>query len=111
MALSAGVRLDLGANIGAAVGTPRLQASDEGIEAMADDPLAKAGGRVGARLPQGPAAKPGNIHDGGGRYISLLGSRPFLHNISDRWPVAVDLAAVSRSSEAFALLAVRLTNS
>ncbi len=103
--------IHLGANIGAAGGTPRLQASDDGIEGMADEALKNAGGRVSARLPRGtrPGGEARNIHDGGGRYISLLGSGPHFHNIDDRWPAAVDINAVSRFADAFAALAVRLT--
>ena len=110
---SAAAWIHLGANIGAAGGAARLQASDDGIEAMADEALTRTGGKVGARLPRGtrPGGEARNIHDGGGRYISLLGSGPFFHNVDDRWPAAVDLAAVSRFSEAFAALAVRLTSS
>jgi hypothetical protein len=105
--------IHLGANIGAAGGAARLQASDDGIEGMADEALKGAGGSVRARVPRGtrPGGEARNIHDGGGRYISLLGNGPFFHNVDDRWPVAVDVGAVSRFSEAFAALAVRLTNS
>jgi len=105
--------IHLGANIGAAGGAARLQASDDAIMAMADEALAKSGARIAARVPRGtrPGGEARNIHDGGGRYISLLGSGPFFHNVEDRWPAAVDLAAVNRFSEAFAALAVHLTNS
>ena len=105
--------IHLGANIGAAGGAARLQASDDGIQAMADEALAKSGARIAARVPRGtrPGGEARNIHDGGGRYISLLGTGPFFHNVEDRWPAAVDLAAVSRFSDAFAALAVRLANS
>lgn len=110
---SAAAWIHLGANIGAAGGDARLQASDDGIQAMADEAAAKSGARIAARVPRGtrPGGEARNIHDGGGRYISLLGSGPFFHNVEDRWPAAVDLAAVNRFSEAFAALAVRLTSS
>jgi len=105
--------IHLGANIGAAGGDARLQASDDRMMAMADEALATSGGRIAVRVPRGtrPGGEARNIHDGGGRYISLLGSGPFFHNVADRWPAAVDLAAVNRFSEAFASLAVRLANS
>jgi hypothetical protein len=105
--------IHLGANIGAAGGDARLQASDDGIQGMADEALAESGARIAARLPRGtrPGGEARNIHDGGGRYISLLGTGPLFHNVEDRWPAAVDLAAVSRFGEAFAALAVRLANS
>jgi hypothetical protein len=105
--------IHLGANIGASGGAARLQASDDAIMAMADEALAKSGATIAARVPRGtrPGGEARNIHDGGGRYISLLGSGPFFHNVEDRWPAAVDLTAVSRFSDAVASLAVRLANS
>lgn len=103
--------IHLGANIGAAGGTPRLQASDDEIEAMAGEALTKAGATVRQRVARGtrPGGEARNIHDGGGRYVSMLGSGPFFHNIADRWPASVDLPAVARFSGAFSSLALRLT--
>ena len=62
------------------------------------------------RVPRGtrPGGEARNIHDGDGRYVSMLGSSPFFHNIEDRWPASVDVEAVARFSGAFAELAVRL---
>ena len=57
-----------------------------------------------------PGGEARNIHDGGGRYVSLLGSGPFFHNADDRWPAAVDVAAVSRFSQAIAQVAIALAN-
>ena len=107
---SAAAWIHLGANIGAAGGVPRLQASDDAIEAMAVSALDKAGAAVRQRVPRGtrPGGEARNIHDGGGRYVSMLGSGPFFHNIEDRWPASVDVGAVARFSEAFAALAVVL---
>jgi hypothetical protein len=103
--------IHLGANIGAAGGAPRLQASDDEIEALAGEALTKAGATVRQRVPRGtrPGGEARNIHDGGGRYVSMLGSGRYFHNIADRWPVSVDIGAVARFSAAFASLAVRLT--
>jgi hypothetical protein len=104
--------IHLGANIGAANGVPRLQASDDAIEALAANALNRAGAPVRQRVPRGnrPGGEARNIHDGGGRYVSLLGSGPFFHNIADRWPVAVDAAAVSRFAEGIADLTIALAN-
>lgn len=102
--------IHFGANIGAAGGTPRLQTSDDAIEAMAGEALAKAGAMVRQRVPRGtrPGGEARNIHDGGGRYVSILGSGPFFHNIADRWPASADIAAVARFGDAFAALAIRI---
>ncbi len=88
----------LGANIGAAGGTPRLQASDAGIEAMAGVACERAGAPIRQRVPRGtvPAGEARTVHLGGGRYVSLLGSNPLFHNPADRWPDAVDVPAVAR---------------
>ena len=104
--------IHLGANIGAAGGVPRLQASDDRIEGFAAEALSRAGVEVRQRLPRGsrPGGEARNIHDGGGRYLSLLGSSPFFHNMADRWPAAVDLPAVTRFCQAFAELATVLAN-
>ena len=104
--------IHLGANIGAARGVPRLQASDDEIEGLAAAALSKAGAEVRQRVPRGtrPGGEARNIHDGGGRYLSLLGSGPFFHNMADRWPAAVDLPAVTRFCQAFSELATTLAN-
>jgi len=90
--------LHLGANIGAAGGRARIQSSDDEIEAMAVKAFEVAGAGIQQRVPRGtvPAGEARNIHVGGGRYLSLLGSGPYFHNQADRWPTAVDAAAVER---------------
>jgi hypothetical protein len=102
--------IHLGANIGAAGGRPRLQASDDAIEEMAAGALTRAGTGVQQRVARGtvPAGEARNIHLEGGRYTSLLGSSPFFHNAADRWPAAVDAPAVARFAAAIADLGVAL---
>ena len=100
----------LGANIGAAGGRMRLQASDDEIEERVSAALMRAGASVTDRVPRGtvPAGEAHNIHVGGGRYVSLLGTGPYFHSIADRWPVAVDVAAVGRVAAAVADLVTSL---
>jgi hypothetical protein len=45
----------------------------------------------------------------GGRYVTLVGSNPLFHLPQDRWPHAVDVAAVARIAAAAARLVVKLT--
>lgn len=99
--------IHLGANIGAAGGRSRLQASDEDIAAIALRALATAGSGVAQQVPRGtvPGGEARNIHLRGGRYVSLLGSSPVFHSIVDRWPAAVDTAAVAAYAAAIAELA------
>ncbi|MGC4085818.1 MAG: hypothetical protein QM736_27750 [Vicinamibacterales bacterium] len=107
---SAHAWVHLGANIGAANGVTRLQASSDEIEAMAMRALDAAGARVDTRVPRGtvPAGEARNIHTGGGRYVSLLGSGPYFHNPFDLRPTAVDLDAVVRYATATTELTLAL---
>jgi hypothetical protein len=107
---SAAAWLHLGANIGAAEGRTRLQSSDDSIEALAIEAMQKAEARIDQRVPRGtvPAGEARNIHTGGGRYVSLLGSGPWFHNPFDLWPYAVDLDATMRYAVATTELTLRL---
>jgi hypothetical protein len=107
---SAAAWLHLGANIGAAEGRTRLQSSDDAIEALAIEAMQKVEARVDQRVPRGtvPAGEARNIHTGGGRYVSLLGSGPWFHNPFDLWPYAVDLDATMRYAAATTELTLRL---
>jgi hypothetical protein len=104
--------IHLGANIGAAGGQMRLQASDDEIEGRMVRALEEASATVRQRVPRGtvPAGEARNIHVGGGRYVSLLGSGRFFHTQQDRWPVAVDADAVTRYGQAVASLAVAIVS-
>ena len=103
--------LHFGANIGA-VGAPnRIQAFDDELEALAVAALAEVGVKVDDRARRGaiPFGEAGNIHRGGGRYLSLLcPSNPLFHHPNDRWPDAVDPRAVARYAAAFVQAAARL---
>jgi hypothetical protein len=105
--------IHLGANIGAAGGQMRLQASDDEMEARMVRTLDEANATVRQRVPRGtvPAGEARNIHVGGGRYVSLLGSGKFFHTQQDRWPVAVDIDAVTRYAAAVSSLAVAIASS
>lgn len=102
--------MHLGANIGAAEGQLRVQSSGDDLESLAADAIARAGGRLDARVPRGnvPAGEARNIHLGGGRYVSLLGSGPHFHNPDDMWPQAVDLDAVVKYARATVDMALAL---
>ncbi len=102
--------MHFGANIGAAGGRPRLQSSSEEIGAMAVAAMTAAGTGVDQRVPIGntPGGEARNVHLGGGRYVSLLGSSPFFHSRDDRWPAAVDVPALTRFARAFSSLAATL---
>ena len=66
--------------------------------------MTRAGTKVDGKLPRGagPNGEVRNIHERGGRYLSLGGTNPYFHNPGDRWPLTVDIKAVERYSKAFA---------
>ena len=105
--------IHFGANIGAVGATNRLQALDDELETIAADAMTKAGITINDKAKRGvvPFGEAGNIHQGGGRYVSLLcpGSALF-HHPADRWPGAVDVAAVARYATAFAGVAAKLAS-
>ena len=49
-----------------------------------------------------------NIYDGGGQYISLLGSNSLFHHPDDRWPEAVDLEQTLKVTKAMLEVATQL---
>jgi hypothetical protein len=107
---SATAWLHLGANIGAAGGRTRLQSSADEIESIALAAMQRAGARIDSRVPRGtvPGGEARNIHVGGGRYVSLLGSSPYFHNPLDLWPQAVDLDAMVKYAAATVDIALTL---
>lgn len=100
--------IHLGANIGAAEGPGNnLQASDDEMETLMAEAMAKAGLRIDRRLPRGavPRGEAENVHRGGGRYVSVIGNNDLFHNTTDRGVEAVDLAVIKRFAAAFAMVA------
>jgi hypothetical protein len=103
--------IHLGANIGAAQGPANnLQASDDEMESLMAEAMTKAGLRIDRRLARGavPRGEAENVHCGGGRYISIIGSNDLFHNTSDRGADTVDLNVIERFARAFALVATSL---
>jgi hypothetical protein len=101
----------LGANIGAAQGPGNiLQASDDEMDAMMAGAMTGGGLRIDRRQPRGavPLGEAGNVHRGGGRYISIIGNNDLFHNMSDRGADTVDLNVIERFATAFAAVAISL---
>ena len=82
------------------------------MEALALAAMEDAGRRPATVRPAGstPLGEAGNIHEGGGRYISLLGRNGLFHHPHDRWPAAVDVDAVVQFADAFVRIAKRLSD-
>ncbi len=109
---SAHAWIHLGANIGLPGDAGhRLQASADELERIAIEALNRASVRISEKTPRGtvPFGEAGNIHRGGGRYVSLLGTgNPWFHHPGDRWPDAVDGNAIARCAEAMVQVALML---
>ncbi len=106
--------IHFGANIGA-VNTPnRVQAVSDELEALAVKALTNIGITVNETAKRGavPFGEAGNIHRGGGRYVSLLcPANPLFHHPADRWPEAVNVQAVAKYATAFVQVAQQLAQS
>lgn len=97
LAKTATLWLHLGASIGAALSPrPLVFASDGGLRALALQSLKAAGAHLVTAAPDHlvPGGEAKNIHERGGRYISLAGGSEVFHLESDRWPDSVDVGAV-----------------
>ncbi len=105
--------IHLGANFAAAVSpSVQFQASDPELETLGLEAMKNAGVPPDLRTPieSRPRGEAGNIFDGGGRYVSLLGANGLFHHPDDRWPEAVDLDKTVRLIHAFTELGILLAN-
>jgi len=105
--------IHLGANFGAAVGgDPLIQASSDDLEQLSTSEFTTAGVRPPRQRPVGnePAGEARAVFEGGGQYISILGSNGLFHHPQDRWPTAVDVAEVVRYAKAFTEITIKLAN-
>jgi hypothetical protein len=100
-----------GANIGAASGGLSVLSADPDLAALAADKLTRAGHPPARIAPPGlvPSGETRDIHHAGGRYVTLVGTNPAFHLPNDRWPHAVDAAAIARVAAGAARLVVTLT--
>lgn len=100
---SACLWLHLGASVGAALELrPLMFSSDADLGSIALESLAKAGAPPAQAAPRGtvPGGEAKNIHERGGRYVSFAGGSAVFHLQQDRWPDAVNVAAVSAYADA-----------
>jgi hypothetical protein len=98
-----------GANIGASGGTLSLVSPDAEWRERAASELARDGQPHALAPPEFvPSGETRDIHRAGGRYLTLVGTNPLFHLPQDRWPDAVDVAAISRTAAATARLVLAL---
>jgi hypothetical protein len=102
----------LGANFAANGGAVLYQASDQQLTDTGMAMFNDAGQPPDATTPLGtrPFGEARNIFDGGGRYVSLLGSNRLFHHPADRWPDAVDIDKTLRLTQALVSLATVLSH-
>jgi hypothetical protein len=89
----------------------RLQSSDEGLVERVAAALGSADAPIADRLPRGqvPRGEARNLHDGGARYVSLLGQgNRWFHHQDDRYPATVSAAVVARYARAVSAFVVEL---
>jgi hypothetical protein len=100
-----------GANLGAVGGQLSLVSPADDLRELAITELAGAGQPLDTVAPKHlvPSGETRDIHRAGGRYLTLVGSNPFFHLPQDRWPHAVDAAAVARVAAVMARVILRLS--
>ena len=103
----------LGANFAAKKGNVLWQASNKdymniGIEELASKGLDEVQAWPISSRPLGEAR---NIYDGGGQYISLLGSNSLFHHPEDRWPEAIDMAKLEKLNSFMLKMITDMANS
>jgi hypothetical protein len=100
----------LGSDIGAPQQPNLIHASDDALEHWLVTALAKQGLATDAKEPHSSKARAETapIQRGGGRFVTLACASSVFHNVGDRWPEAVDVAALARYAKALANGAMQL---
>ncbi len=106
--------IHLGANFaakGADAGV-LLQYSDEEFRSITRQVMNSLQLKADREMPleKRPWGEARNIFDGGGRYISILGSNPLFHHPADTWPDAVDSTKVCNWVRLMVQLVAQLNN-
>ena len=103
--------LHWGANLGATGGRLTVMSASDQLRDLAAAELGRAG-QPYATAPKSavPSGETRDIHRKGGRYLTLVGSNRLFHLPQDRWPGAVDLAAIGRIAAAASGIAAALAH-
>ena len=104
--------IHLGANFAAGNAPVLMQFSDVELQEMSELHLAEYHLKPDRMTPleQRPLGEARNIYDGGGRYVSLLGSNHLFHHPDDIWPDAVDLDKAVTWTSAMCSIALQLSS-
>jgi len=99
---------------GSDIGAPRqpnlIHASDDALEQWTVAAMEKEGLTVNAKARRDSMARgeAGAVQQGGGRFATVACGSELYHSVADRWPEAVDVAALTRYVKAFANGALEL---
>ena len=100
--------------LGSSIGAPRqpnlIHASDEALEQWIVAAFKKEGITVDQTAPHNSPARgeASVIQQGRGRFVTVACDSDVYHSVADRWPDAVDVAALARYAKAFADGALQL---
>ena len=102
--------IHFGANIGAPRQPNLIQASDDALEQWAVAAMEREGLTTDRKAAHGatPFGEAAIFKRAGGRYVASVCDSDVFHNQADRWPDAMDLAALARYARAFAYGALQL---
>lgn len=100
-----------GANIGAVGGRLSIMSGDPALADRMQAALATAGQPADETVDPSvvPSGETRDIHRAGGRYVTLVGTNPWFHLPSDRFPDTVNIAAITRIASGAAAMVVGLT--
>ena len=100
--------------LGSSIGAPRqpnlIHASDDVLEQWIVAAIKKEGITVDQTAPHNSPARGETsvIQQSGGRFVTVACDSDVYHSVADRWPDAVDVAALARYAKAFARGALQL---
>lgn len=100
-----------GANIGAVGGRLSVMSATPALASAMAGSLAAAGQPADDVMPPTivPSGETRDIHRIGGHYVTLVGTNPWFHLPTDRWPHTVDVAAIARIAAGAAAMVRGLT--
>lgn len=112
LAKAAHLWIHLGANFIAKGSNRRLQTSDATLQTLAERSMSTH--QVTPHSIHPPTSRPHgearNIYDTGGQYLSWLGSNPWFHHPTDRWPTTIDLDVAERMTKAMLEIAEKIVD-
>jgi len=103
----------LGANFAAKDGSVLLQTSTQDYMNLTMKQFKKENieGTQSWPISERPLGEARNIFDGGGEYISLLGTNPLFHNPDDLWPHSIDIEKLEKLNNAMLKIINDIANS